>query len=57
MERTDKKNLEEELRKVRDDQLKATAKKKVEARQYEHGIVPKTAKNYSPDVSKEKTAN
>jgi hypothetical protein len=39
-ERTDKKMLEEELKKIKDEQMKAAAKKQVERRQLEHGVLP-----------------
>lgn len=37
----DRKTLEEELKKVKDEQLKVTAKKKVERLQLEHGVLKK----------------
>jgi hypothetical protein len=48
-EAKDRRVLEEELRKVKDDQLKATAQKKVELRLLEHGVlqVPKKARGVS----------
>ena len=39
-ERTDKKMLKEEHKKIKDDQMKAAAKKQVEKRQLEHGVLP-----------------
>jgi hypothetical protein len=39
-ERLDKKHLEEELKRLKDEQMKVTAKKQVERRQLEHGVLP-----------------
>jgi hypothetical protein len=39
-ERTDRKMLQEELKKLKDEQMKVAAKKNVERRQLEHGILP-----------------
>ncbi len=41
VERTDKKHLEEELKRLKDEQMKVSAKKQVERRQLEHGVLPK----------------
>ena len=39
-ERSDKRLLEDELRKVKDEQMDRQAKKKVERRLLEHGVLP-----------------
>ena len=39
-ERFDKKHLEEELKRLKDEQMKVSAKKQVERRQLEHGVLP-----------------
>ncbi|CDW79816.1 UNKNOWN [Stylonychia lemnae] len=50
----DQKNLEEELKKARDDKAKSIAKKQVDQRKhYEHGVVPKQIRNFSIDNNKE----
>ena len=41
VERTDKKHLEDELKRLKDEQMKVSAKKQVERRQLEHGVLPK----------------
>lgn len=41
VERTDKKQLEDELKRLKDEQMKVNAKKQVERRQLEHGVLPK----------------
>ncbi len=43
-ERTDKKFLEEELRRLKDEQMKVSAKKQVEKLQIEHGVLPMAGK-------------
>lgn len=43
-EAKDRKELEDELKKVKDEQLKVQAKKKVERLQLEHGVLPVASK-------------
>jgi hypothetical protein len=53
MEKTEKKNLEEELKKIKNDQLKLNANKQVEKIKIEHGVVPKQVRNYSLDPKRD----
>lgn len=43
-EQKDKKILEDELKRVKDEQMKVLAKKKVEKLQMEHGVLPLASK-------------
>ena len=50
----DYQHLAEELKKARDDKLKAQAKKLVDTRKFmEHGVIPKQVRNYSLDSKKD----
>ena len=53
MERTERKNLEDELKKAKEEHLTANAKKKVEKRKLEHGVLSKPPRNFSLDPKKE----
>lgn len=44
--------LEDELRRVKDDQLKEKAKKVVERRQLEHGVLPVASKKHPAQVGR-----
>ncbi len=57
MEKTEKKNLEEELKKIKNDQLKLNANKQVEKIKIEHGVVPKQVRNYSLDPKRDQTVS
>lgn len=50
-ERTDKKTLEEELRRVKDEQMKVSAKKQVEKLQIEHGVLPVASKKQGNNIN------